>query len=243
MTVGYPLPQEVSFFSRLIKELAAVRPVEAKVVSLKGFLIDRARRHLAAKVLTHHPDYVVVQFGSLDAFALLSEHLRQRLGRPRKAPARKGLAPAANNQSPLLAASLAHSLRWRVKGRISSWVRVPPQTSRQVYGQSVAAIASAIIAGGGRPVVLTPFLFGDSHSNQIGAQFAADVEDLGRGLGFAVLNGQQALRQYPAREVLLADGFHLSELGHAVIAKELFRIILETEKGRLPAERPADRKN
>jgi len=194
---------------------------------------------VAAKVLPLHPDYVVVQFGSLDAFAWLKEYVRQRLGRPRKAPARKGLAPAASNRSLIRAASLARLLRWRAKGRIASWIRVPPRTSRPVYRESIAAIASAIIAGGGRPIVLTPFLSGDRCSNQFGAQFAADVEDLGRELGFAVLNGQQALRPYPARKVLLADGFHLSEFGHAVIAKELFRIILESEKHRLAAERPA----
>jgi len=216
MVAGYPFPQEFSFFSRLVEELAAVRSVDAKVVSLSGFLIDRARRHLAAKVLSHHPDYVVVQFGSSDAIAELQRYLRRRLGRLRKASARKGLSAAANNPSPVRAASLAFSVRWRVKGLIARWLRVPPRTPRQVYRQSVAAIASEIIASGGKPIILTPFLFGDSYSNEFGAQYAADVENLGRELGFAVVNSQQVLRQYPACEVLLADGFHLSDSSSTV---------------------------
>jgi hypothetical protein len=92
-------------------------------------------------------------------------------------------------------------------------------------------------AAGARPIVLTPFRSGDSWSNHLGEQFSADIEALAGELGFDTVNGQHLLREFPVRQVLLADGFHIAELAHAVIAKELFRVILQAQQLSSPVER------
>jgi hypothetical protein len=224
MITGYPLTPEVSFFNRLAGYLATTRPVEATVVSLPGFPIDRARRHLAKKVLSLHPDYVVVQFGTSDAIAPLQRYLAQRLGIRRKLQADRGLAAPAIRASARRAATSLDLVRWFVKGIVARVLRVPPRTPREVYRESVAAIASGILASGAKPIILTPFRFGDAWSEHNGKQFSGDIEQLARSMGFAAVDGRKPLRRYPVRKVLLATGDHLSAFGHEVIAKELLRV-------------------
>jgi hypothetical protein len=228
MISGYPMAPEVSFFNRLVGHLAATRPVEAKIVSLPSFPIDRARRHLAKRVLSWHPDYVVVQFGTTDAGAVLQRYLIKRLGIGKKSLTERGLSALSNRPGPWRAATFADMARWFVKGAIARLLRVPPRTSREIYCQSASAIASEIMASGARPLLLTPFCFGDAWSEHYAKQFSEDLEQLARTKRFLVVNGLKALRKYPHRKVLLANGCHLSSFGHEVIAKELLRVIMES---------------
>jgi lysophospholipase L1-like esterase len=225
MIKGPPMAPEVSFFNRLVSYLAELRPIEAKLVSLSGFPIERARNHVAKKVLSHHPDYVVVQFGSTDAIAALRRFVLERLGMGRKPAVERGLAAPTNRPEIWREANTLDVARWFVRGTVARCLGVPSRTPREVYRQSMSAIASELLAGGATPLILTPFRFGDAWSDHYSEQFAQDVEQLAETMGFVAVNGQKALRQYPARKVLLANGYHLSAFGHEVIAKELFRAI------------------
>ncbi len=65
MISGKPYKPETSFFNQM-RRLESLFPVESDVVSFGGFPIDRARKYLAKQVLSSHPDYVVIQFSSVD---------------------------------------------------------------------------------------------------------------------------------------------------------------------------------
>ncbi|MEJ0089316.1 MAG: hypothetical protein WDM80_06170 [Limisphaerales bacterium] len=66
MISGKPYKPETSFFNQAMKRLESLFPVESDVVSFGGFPIDRARKYLAKQVLSARPDYVVIQFSSVD---------------------------------------------------------------------------------------------------------------------------------------------------------------------------------
>ncbi len=237
MITGFPLGPEVSFFSRLVKAVAAERPVEAEVVSLAGFPIYRARGHLAKQVLRHKPDYVVVQFGTTDAIAALQRYLAERLRKGRKAKQHKGLVDPEKSHISSRGANPVDVIRWSMKALLARWLRVPPRTSLEVYKQSLSAIATEIMASGAHPIVLTPFRFGDQWSAHYGEQFAAAAEELASSLGFVVINGPEVLRPYPLQKILLANGYHLSAFGHEVIAQELLKRFSELEsKERLSSQ-------
>lgn len=232
MMMGFPLGPEASFFSRAVKALALHRPVEAKVVSLAGFPIDRARKHLAKQVLRHQPDYVIVQFGTTDAIAALQKFLADKLRRGRQPQKNQGLRGGEEIRISGRRANTLDMVRWSVKAVLARWLGVPPRTSLEVYKQSLSAIAKEIMASGARPIVLTPFRFGDRWSAHYGEQFAAAARELASSLGFAVINGPEVLRPYPLREILLANGYHLSAMGHEIIGQALLRKISQLESSR-----------
>ena len=78
------------------------------------------------------------------------------------------------------------------------------------------------------PVVLSPFVFGAQRSNRIARGCVPRLRQIVAAIpGAHYVDVYSVLDQYPRREILLADGTHLSLKGHAVVGECLAPVLAE----------------
>jgi hypothetical protein len=151
-----------------MKRLESYFPVESEVVSFGGFPIDRARKYLAKQVLNSCPDYVVIQFSSVDIASPkgLRHAILKRLGliRQNKGSAGKSSAKSSAGKEhlvefygPMLPFDFLKKIKWLVRGFVGATLVLPPCTSREVYCETMRSMVSEIKNSGAEPIVLMPF--------------------------------------------------------------------------------------
>jgi hypothetical protein len=219
MMSGYP-HDSGGFFniacSHVADDLAC--SVESKIFSFAGFPAPRAEKYLEPKVIGYAPNYIIIQFASLDALC----------------PVRRGSwsvrsVSGANVGSPRLRKSDQRNhhgkpattwswLRWQLACLLGYLQRPEPITPLSAYLPVIERIIDSCIAAGVPPIVLTPFVYGSRYSTRNGVIYSNALRDLiANKPGAVLIDCIAVLRRYPKRAVLLHDGFHLSQNGHAAV--------------------------
>jgi hypothetical protein len=235
MITGYP-HKSGGFFNiacaHVSEDLAC--SIESKIFSFGGFPAPRAENHLL-KIIGYNPNYVIIQFGSLDALCPVRRSslcVRYAPGDGLGSPARLGKTRGkVYDGKP---ATLLSWFRWQLAGFLGYLRRLEPITPLPDYLPAMERMIDFCIAVGVTPIVLTPFVYGSRYSTRSGVTYANALRELiGDKRDAVVVDCFEALRVYPKRAILQHDGFHLSEKGHAVVGLAIARqIISHLHRGR-----------
>jgi hypothetical protein len=204
MMNGYP-HKNGGFFNiactRVAEDLAC--SVESKIFSFGGFPVPRVEKYLEPKIIGYAPNFVIIQFASLDALCPVR---RARLG---KTDSRNAQVKPANPWS---------WLRWELASLLGYLRRLEPTTPLPVYLPIMERMIDSCIAAEVTPIVLTPFVYGSRYSMRSGVIYANALRELiANKPGAILVDCIEALRAYPKDTVLQHDGFHLSQNGHAAV--------------------------
>jgi hypothetical protein len=232
MIAGFPHRYEDSCFylatERLRKESG--QNILSSILTLGGFPITHAVKHLPSRCLAAQPDIVVLQFATSD----LVVPVRRKHRRPHH-----GLAGRMPSLADRIAcdhrASAIDQLRWRFDGMIGDWLRLAPVTPPEIYLETMCSMARTISEHQAIPVVLSPFVFGGRRSNRIAGDCAQRLPQLLAAIPHArFVDAYSALNRCPRDEVLLRDRCHLTLQGQAIVGECLFasleKILKETSR-------------
>jgi lysophospholipase L1-like esterase len=234
MIGGMPYRLKDAFFGQLLQLLQEHTgyAIEGKVVSLGGFPAHKAASHVK-RALDPLPQYVVVQLGSTDIMVSVKHTLRKRLGLARKkeqrVPPQESGVPVCGDEEPMTlyrTVAMQKLLDW-VRQATCTLLRIQPMHGDEhVYLPAMEKVIVQIKQAGAVPVILAPFPFGDVVSHAWSGRFASLLRDLVRRHDAIFVDTYQGLAPYPWPELLLADGLHLSRLGHQKVAAMLLSAIL-----------------
>ena len=170
--------------------------------------------------IPHHPDIVVLQFGSTDTKIAVRRVWNEMLGRPKISRPPVLVANRPPNWGNRLNAFL------RGCGGLALGAR--PMTSRSDYRRSISKMVDSLVSFGAYPIVFTPFVFDNFLSDAWARCYSSDlVGDFAGRTDVCVIDGWQLLAQYPRNQTLLHDGFHPSQWGHEVLAQCLKTKLVE----------------
>jgi hypothetical protein len=205
------------------KELS--RPVERNLLSLQGFPAPRAEKYLKSKVVPFNPDYVVIQFGSVDAARPIRERRRSAVATSEVRAALSSptftIAPAYRSPSAVTIA------RWHMQSLVGFVWKTAPITSLSSYVNAMEHMVNDCISAEITPVVLSPFIFGSLHSLKNAAEYTNALRDLSSSVNRMIfINCFRLLSKAPKSKVLLHDGMHLSRLGHNLIGEAIGQAIV-----------------
>jgi lysophospholipase L1-like esterase len=223
MIAGFPLPAENGFLHQAAQHLQGDRQrrVKLDIVTMGGFPAPRAYKHFAKSVLTRRPDVLVLQFGSTDASAPLRNAFFLR-GSLRKS----GQGRETVSDRPPSAADL---VKWRLRSLASDGLLVPPLTPLDEYLAAMLAMAAEGRAAGSTVVVVSPFPMGGDRSDRFARRYTrALAQRLPEIPGAHFLDAHALLSQWPRRQMLLRDGFHLSAEAHQRLGVALAEVIKQT---------------
>jgi lysophospholipase L1-like esterase len=211
MISGYP-HKSGGFFNIACTHIAEglACPVESEIFSFGGFPATRAEKYLEPRVVGYAPNYVIIQFGSLDALCPVR---RRSLSVRGASGAREG---GRNYQGrPATSWSL---FRWEFLSLWGYFRRLEPTTPLAAYLRVMERMIDSCIAAGITPIVLTPFIYGSRYSMRNGVRYANALRQLvANKRGALLVDCIEVLRAYSKRAVLQHDGFHLSQKGHAIV--------------------------
>lgn len=220
MIAGFPLAGEAGFLHRAVQALqqSGQFKVGLAIVPMGGFPASRARKHFAKKALARRPDIVLLQFGSTDA----SAPLRRAVGL--RHWLRKD--PRVREQVSIRPASSKDLLKWRLRSLASNLLFVTPIAPMKEYMNAVLGMVDEACLSGSSVVVLSPFVMGGGRSNRFARRYTAALAHRLHGLSDVYFLDVHALQSgFPRQEMLLCDGFHLSDRGHEELGTALSRLL------------------
>jgi lysophospholipase L1-like esterase len=202
--------------------------VELENETMGGFPVDRSRKHFSKKVLAHHPDVIVLQFGSIDASAPLRRGFGVRWLSKKKVRSR-GLfnrsGPEGVSPQPPAAMDL---LKWQLRSLASEILLVPPRTPLDSYLTAILNMVDECREAGSAIVVLSPFVMGGGRGNRFAQRYTRALEQqLSRVPGAWFLDAHSLLSQERRSEMLLRDGFHLSARAHQKLGLALGQLLVK----------------
>jgi lysophospholipase L1-like esterase len=209
------------FFQLACEEIAARSKgsVTSTLDSFGGFPAPRAAKYLQTRVLKSKPDFVIIQFGSTDAACPFRSGplFRSAYKKKPKTEAKNGVQDAQSKP-----ATTWSYVRWYLSAIIGFAFQVPPITPLPEYLAAIDDIIDQCLAAGTIPIVLTPFVYGSPYSTRSGVRYAKALRRLvARKTGAIFVDAMLPLLSKPRSEVLQNDGFHLSKIGHALVASAI----------------------
>jgi len=215
MISGFPLKSVDGFYELGLKDFVRQEVVDSdsltRVISLPSFSLPRAEKYVKKRVLGN-ADIVVLQFASTDALCRVS-------GKGGTSSAENDLVLVKNLKRP----AVADRIRWFLKGVTSYFLKSQPITKIDDYSEALKRVIDLLNSNNISVVVIGPFVNGNFYSNRSAKKFSLRIRSILDGNKNAYfVDGHHILARKSIGDVLLADGFHLSKYGHALIAKELF---------------------
>jgi len=210
-------------------ENALSRPVQSNIVSLGGFPAPRAEKYLRRKVLKFNPDYVVLQFGATDAQCPI---------RTKNRPAQSDGGGKHSTHGSSGAASEAASyhnkptnafsrLRWWLITLIGYCRSIKPITPLPDYISAIERMVRECQSAGVTAVVLSPFVYGSRYTMKYAKAYTKALHQLRSVIPTMILiDGVELLRKFPKSQVLMHDGFHLSQVGHQIVGEAIANSII-----------------
>ncbi len=229
MITGYP-HDSGGFFdiacTHIAQDLAC--SVESRIFSFGGFPAPRAEKYLEPKVISYAPNYIIIQFGCLDALCPVrrsSLSVRGASGTHLGSRSHPGKSDNRNLQR--RPATRWSWLRWELASLLGYLRRLEPITPLPAYLPVMERMIDSCIAADITPVVLTPFVYGSRYSMRNGVAYAHALRELiADKSGVVLVDCIEALRVHPKRAVLQHDGFHLSRNGHAIVGLAIAQRII-----------------
>lgn len=189
-------------------------PVESKVFSFGGFPAPRAQKYLKSKVFGYQPRYIVIQLAALDALCPV-----------RRSSSASGSARRETG-SQIKTASWRSYARWLIAALIGYMRNLEPVTPLSLYIPAIEGMLEMCIAANMVPIVLTPFVYGSRYSMKNALVYAEVLRGLVAAKpGAHLVDCIEVLRPYAKCQVLQHDGFHLSQVGHAVVGTAIAKCI------------------
>ena len=216
MISGYPHQNGSSFYDLACDHIAVRCDVDVlrSAHSFGGFPAPRAAKYLTRKVLPEKPDYVVIQLASLDALCPVRQVLHSSTN-----ISSSTASPVAVQMRPT---SWKSRTRWLVASAIGIVLRLQPTTPLPQLLQAMDTMIGQCLEAGATPVIVGPFVYGSLHSMRSAIRYTKALRTLVAGRRGAIfVDATPALRRFRKTQTLQADGFHLSRLGHAVVAQQV----------------------
>jgi hypothetical protein len=220
MIGGYPHDSCHGFFNVACAHVAEdlSRLVESKIFSFGGFPAPRAEKYLAAKAISHAPNYIVIQFASFDAPCPVRRGRLYFSGTSSVKVGGSARLQESDDRNSRKQAGPSSWLKWELASILGFLQKLEPTTPLSAYIPVMERMIDSCIAADVTPIVLTPFVYGSRYSMRNGVTYANALRELVTERPDAVLvDCIEALRTYPKRAVLQHDGLHLSQEGHAIV--------------------------
>ena len=237
MISGYP-HDNGGFFKLACEEIAtkSEASVTSAVHSFGGFPAPRAAKYLERRALSKKPDFVIIQLGTLDALCPVRPEL---LGSARSKNLKTKIRNSTENAQLTPASNWSYP-RWILAAFIGFAFQLQPTTPLPQFIAAIDGIIDQCLAAGAIPIVLTPFVYGSLYSMRSGVRYANALRELvAQKTGAILVDAMLALWSKPRRETLQHDGFHLSKVGHALVASAIANAVcksLQERDGPVAAE-------
>jgi len=221
MISGYPFAENESFFTHFVNKMAEHElsdETESKIVSLHGFPVTRAVKHLEKRVLKNLPSVVIVQFGSTDvATVTLRDKFRIRKKKP--------------SNTAMHIAHLQQSIKWdlrsitivTIRKLLSKLLKFPPKTNLEDYITNMQYIIQTLISRGISPIILSPFYSADPLQVKNARVYSKALEEICKQQGTLFIDCFHFLKKQNQNDILLIDRFHLSKKGHELLGNYIFK--------------------
>ena len=245
MISGYPHAGGGLFETgcRLIEQ-GLLRPVQSKIVSLGGFPVPRAEKHLRRNVFDFNPHYIVLQFGATDAQCPIRP--KNRPDRPRNPPKEtssqsNSVLANAETQNRLRTVlkfllwetthdqpyNLLSPLRWEIASVLGVIQKIEPITPLSIFIAAIERIVDDCLSAGMIPVVLSPFIFGSRYTTRNAVLYTNALHELySRTKGMVFIDCIRVLATFRKSMILMNDGFHLSAAAHNLIGEAIGQSII-----------------
>jgi hypothetical protein len=230
MISGYPHKTAgfVEIACRRVEKVLS-RPVQTNIVSLGGFHAPRAVKYLRAKALKFNPHYVVLQFGATDAQCPVRNKNRptQWLGGGKHSiGGSSGVVSEVVSIHGKSTNAFSH-LRWGLITLIGYLRRLKPITPLPEYISAIERMVRECQSAGVTAVVLSPFVYGSQYTMRYAKAYTKALHQLRSVIPTMVLiDGVELLRKFPKSQVLMHDGFHLSQVGHQIVGEAIANSII-----------------
>ena len=224
MISGYP-HDNGGYFKLACEEIAAKAEasVTSTVHSFGGFPAPRAAKYLERRALCKKPDFVIIQLGALDALCPVRPTLLQ------SARSQNPKTKARKSNSQLTPASRWSYARWFLAAIIGFAFRLQPTTPLPQFLAAIDSIIDQCLAAGAVPIILTPFVYGSAYSMRSGVRYANALRELvAQKSGAILVDAMSALWSKTRCEILQHDGFHLSKVGHALVASAIANAVCKS---------------
>lgn len=226
MIGGFPYNSNKSFFTQLINQLKlSDYNVEfSKVISLGGFPIDRAKKHLNKKVISLNPDWVIIQFGTTDVSIDVKKSLSKIFNIDTTSTISDSSRAAELINQPLQHNFFIYFLKYFFKNLLIKFFKIKPITPMDIYISSIEDIIDTLNKNNINVIILAPFIQLDNFANIRINQYIEKVNELKEKYNFHFLNCNTELKKYKKMDIFLCDGFHLTAKGHLIVANQLKEI-------------------
>ncbi len=180
MMTGYP-HKSGGFFDIACTRVAddLVRSVDSKIFSFGGFPAPRAEKYLEPKVIGYAPNYIIMQFASLDALcSVRRSSLSVRVASGPDVGSPSSLRKTYNSNNDSRPATPWSWLRWELATLLGYLRRLEPITPLSAYLPVMERMIDSCIAADVTPIVLTPFVYGSRYSARNGVTYANALREL-----------------------------------------------------------------
>ena len=239
MISGYPHEGGRGFFEIACRSIERhmSRTVQSKNVSLGGFPVPRAEKHLRSKVFDFNPHYIILQFGATDAQCPIrrrsrpTDHTSQPnavLGKPATQNRRNsnmfdGWWETTHDQP----YTLLSPFRWEVASTIGFLRKIKPITPLSTYITAMEHMVDDCMSAHITPVVLSPFVFGSRYTMRNAILYRNELHELySRVKGMVFIDCIRVLATFRRSMILMNDGFHLSAAAHNLIGEAIGQSII-----------------
>jgi hypothetical protein len=111
-------------------------------------------------------------------------------------------------------------LRWEIVSAIGYLRKIDPITPLPLLLGTMRRMASACAEAGAIPVVLSPFVYASRYTMRHAIAYTSALRDLAEAQHMIFVDSVALLRPQPKSLILQYDGFHLTPLGHELVAKQ-----------------------
>jgi lysophospholipase L1-like esterase len=118
-------------------------------------------------------------------------------------------------------------VRWGLLSLIGYLRRIKPVTPLPEYIAAIESMVRECQSAGVTAVVLSPFIYGSRRTTRYAAAYVKALHQL-RALipAMILIDAVELLRKFPKSQVLMHDGFHLSELGQQILGEGVANSII-----------------
>jgi hypothetical protein len=118
-------------------------------------------------------------------------------------------------------------IRWGLITLIGYLRRIKPITPLPEYTSAVERMVRECQAAGVTAVVLSPFVYGSQYTMRYATAYTKALHQLRSLIPTMVLiDAVELFRKFPKSQVLMHDGFHLSEMGQQILGEALANSII-----------------
>lgn len=239
LITGFPFVWNDGFFGICSNELLKDFELNLGMYAMHGSTADKGCQNIKDVAGMIDGSVVILQFGNTDVSIPLRNRIRHMFGLRRYQSRDMKNCPVTIENSysflehvNVVAPNMWTVMQWCIEGVIRACFCMKPRISSYGYANKLRLLIREVSALGGIPFVVGPTVIGDFFTDKYSAMYNELAKRVSYGCGAIYVDSRHATRNVRNADVLLADGQHLSSVGHQLVGKSISQAIVKWYKDR-----------